>query len=239
MIILLKGKSGKRNRYGVTSLIMCNRSQILKGDRSAVLILSGGITRMSYAVQSEAQSYLKLAIESGLLEGTQRAFTEDYALDSFQNLLFSITRFHEIALAAGLSGRRSWPSKITVVGFEMKRRRFVELHRSALRWPEANFNYIGVDSSEPEGRQKGWEGEVSVLLSVKTATNKLQNKFGYTPYSEDLYGCHGQLLEKRKSRNPFLRVPPYYGTNTELLELLHYCPKGRHVFPGSLPWDSS
>lgn len=64
--------------------------------------------------------------------------TEDDALDSFQNLLFSIARFHEY------TGR--YPSRITVVGYEFKRRRFTELHRAALRWPEDRFRYIGIDA---------------------------------------------------------------------------------------------
>lgn len=63
--------------------------------------------------------------------------TEDDALDSFENLLFSIARFHEYT--------GHYPFKITVVGFEIKRRRFTELHRAALRWPEDRFHYIGID----------------------------------------------------------------------------------------------
>jgi hypothetical protein len=44
-----------------------------------------------------------------------RVATEEYALDSYQNLLFAIARFKEV------TGRR--PFKITVVGYGMKRRR--------------------------------------------------------------------------------------------------------------------
>ena len=39
-----------------------------------------------------------------------------------------------------------WPSRITVVGYEMKRRRFAELHRVALRWPADRFDYVGIDA---------------------------------------------------------------------------------------------
>lgn len=46
-----------------------------------------------------------------------RVTTEEFALDSYQNLLFGIMRFKEV------TGR--WPAKITVVGYEMKRRRSV------------------------------------------------------------------------------------------------------------------
>lgn len=44
-----------------------------------------------------------------------RAVTEEFAMDSYQNLLFAFARFHEV------TGR--WPAKVTVVGYGMKRRR--------------------------------------------------------------------------------------------------------------------
>jgi hypothetical protein len=86
-----------------------------------------------------------------------RATTEDHALDSFQNFLFSIARFHEY------TGR--YPEKITVVGYEMKRRRFTDLHRAALRWPLDKFDYIGVD---PEGEEGilAQQGEVCIPTMV-------------------------------------------------------------------------
>jgi hypothetical protein len=40
---------------------------------------------------------------------------EEYALDSYENLLFSIARFREV------TGR--WPEKITVIGYGMKQAR--------------------------------------------------------------------------------------------------------------------
>lgn len=68
-------------------------------------------------------------------------------------------RYHELAIAAGKSP--SWPEKITIVGFEMKRRRFVELHRAALRWPQDRFHYIGVDLADREKSEQAAQGEVS------------------------------------------------------------------------------
>ena len=108
---------------------------------------------------TEGESYLRLAQASSLLpspanEHFPRATTEDNALDSFQNLLFSIARFHEYT---GHS-----PATITVVGFEIKRRRFTELHRAALRWPEDRFRYVGIDA-EGEDLVPARNGEVRVL----------------------------------------------------------------------------
>jgi hypothetical protein len=80
-----------------------------------------------------------------------RATTENYAMDSYQNLLFSIARFREFT--------GYFPSKITVVGYEFKQLRFTELHREALRWPKKKFNYIGVDP-EHENDSNALNGEV-------------------------------------------------------------------------------
>jgi hypothetical protein len=80
-----------------------------------------------------------------------RVTTEEYALDSYQNLLFAIARFHEVT--------GGWPRKITVVGYGMKRRRsvleigfergadgrFEMLHARAIGWPEDRFEYLGID----------------------------------------------------------------------------------------------
>jgi len=44
-----------------------------------------------------------------------RVTTEEFALDSYQNLLFAIARFREVV--------GDWPKKVTVVGYGMKRRR--------------------------------------------------------------------------------------------------------------------
>ena len=113
---------------------------------------------------------MRLALAAGLVpslpsQGSRsrpvlRATTEDYALDSFQNLLYSIARFHEY------TGR--YPSHITVVGYEFKRRRFTELHRAALRWPRERFDYIGIDA-EGEELIKAQEGEVMSRHSLSCA----------------------------------------------------------------------
>lgn len=71
----------------------------------------------------------------------------------------------------------------------------------------------------------------------------LQNKNGYMPYSKDLYGCHGELLDKRRARNPFFRFHPYYTSAPELTKLLDWCPEAHDggmmaVYSGTLPWDN-
>jgi len=177
-----------------------------------------------------ALKYLRLALSSDFLQTSPlvsplshakptlfpftRATSENYALDSFQNLLFSIARFREY------TGR--WPEYITVVGYEMKKRRFEELHREALRWPADRFMYVGIDGK--------WEG-------ANAQEGELQN--GYKPYRQDMYGCHSNLLSKRRSRNPFSRFHSYYTSSPELGPLFDWCPNVRtRLFDGPLPWDS-
>ena len=57
-----------------------------------------------------------------------------------------------------------------------------------------------------------------------------------------MYGCHGLLLSKRRSRNPFARFHSYYSSAPELGALLNWCPSRADggqtaIFPGPLPWD--
>ena len=115
---------------------------------------------------------MRLALLSGLLPALDspsssraapvlRAATEGHALDSFQNLLFSLARFKEY------TGR--WPARVTVVGYEMKRRRFMELHRAALRWPEARFEYVGIDAEgDGDARSGGSAQQGEVRISPYT-----------------------------------------------------------------------
>jgi len=198
-------------------------------DERSLLVFSGGQTR-SESTTTEAESYLRLALSSILLQNSRfdspssqinptlfsftRATSENYALDSFQNLLFSIARFREY------TGR--WPEHITVVGYEMKRKRFEGLHREAIRWPADRFTYVGIDAE--------WEGPLVV-------EGEFQN--GYKPYTQDMYGCHSSLLSKRRSRNLFSRFHSYYTSTPELRALFDWCPDVRtRLFGGPLPWDN-
>ncbi|KAG8899579.1 hypothetical protein FRC01_010455, partial [Tulasnella sp. 417] len=145
-------------------------ARLVNSDAHALLVFSGGQTRPTSLI-TEAQSYHQLAVASKLLvsEGHHastlspalRTTAENFALDSFQNLLFSLARFHEVT--------GSYPTNITVVGFGMKKPRFQELHRKAIRWPEDRFRYIGIDV----------EGDTSLAYAG-------ESEFGYGPYSKDL-----------------------------------------------------
>ncbi|KAL3816559.1 LOW QUALITY PROTEIN: hypothetical protein ACHAXA_003799 [Cyclostephanos tholiformis] len=85
------------------------------------------------------------ASDSVVANSTVRARTvsEEYATDSFENMMFSICRFHEV------TGR--YPNKISLVSFTFKRRRFETLHADALRWPLDRFHYVGIDPPPSTG----------------------------------------------------------------------------------------
>ena len=61
----------------------------------------------------------------------ERVVSEEFARDSYENLLFSLCRFFE------MTGR--YPEKLTVVGFGFKEKRFTDLHRKAVRFPKERF----------------------------------------------------------------------------------------------------
>lgn len=149
-----------------------------------------------------------------------RVTTENFALDSFENLLFSIARFYEYTGA--------YPLKITVVGYEFKRKRFLELHAPALRWPTSRFlpggtrqfNYVGIDDE---------------------SMTAMPHDNAYDLFERDMYGCYGALLKKRRRRNASRRLDPYRSTAPQLAGLLDWCPtyesRLQGLYPGWLPWD--
>lgn len=54
----------------------------------------------------------------------------------------------------------------------MKKRRFEELHRKAIRWPEGKLNYVGIDSNKKHITDEAKKGEVRLHARAST-TRKL------------------------------------------------------------------
>lgn len=202
-------------------------------DPHSLLLFSGGETRAVTGPVNEGSSYFRVADALNLWNGPSagataeavadsaasnvraRTTAEEFATDSFQNLMFSICRFKEVT--------GSYPQKITVVSFSFKRKRFEELHAPALRWPSTQFHYIGADPDESTGFDlaKSTEGERNNAAR---------------PFETDLYGCHTDVLRhKRDNRNPFSRTPPYELTCPEMKVLLNWCGPGR-IPRSDVPW---
>lgn len=195
-------------------------------DPNSLLVFSGGQTRSGL---SEASSYYTIAAQTyGILPSKSvddhtsesmynRVTTEDFARDSFENLVFSLARFEQVTGHA--------PEKITIVGFEFKRKRFDLLHRMAIKWPVDKFDYIGIDAPQ--------DAPVSAAQEAAARKGELVNS--YKPFQKDLYGCHSPLIDKRIGRDAFRRSHPYF--TTSLAGLISHCPSdGLSLYDGPLAW---
>jgi len=202
-------------------------------DENSLLVFSGGETRSQTGPETEGGSYFRVADALQLWHGRDvfssdetvatneastvraRTATEEYATDSFENLLFSICRFREVT---GV-----YPTKISVVSFTFKQQRFETLHAGALQWARNRFHYVGVDPPASTGFN----------LEESSAGEK---KNSLVPFQTDPYGCHTDILQqKRKERNPYQRTAPYPLTCPEMKELLSWC--GPDLIPKSqVPW---
>lgn len=70
---------------------------ILEQDKDATLIISGGQTKQESGPISEALSYYQLATKlTNDIELVQRINTEEFARDSFENVLFLLCRYFEL-----------------------------------------------------------------------------------------------------------------------------------------------
>ena len=189
-------------------------------DATAMLMFSGGQTREEAGPNSEAGSYWRVAEAQRWWHHKHtvrwRTFTEDFARDSYENLLFSICRFRQI------TGR--YPALVRVVGFEFKRRRFVDLHRAAIRYDVSRFEYIGIDPPGADERKQHQLAAAEMRASV-------------LPFRADPYGCHVPLLTKRLGRNPFARAVPYPSGCSELRPLLSWC-SFELIRRSALPWGA-
>jgi hypothetical protein len=54
-------------------------------------------------------------------------------------------------------------------------------------------------------------------------------------YRQNIYGCTGELLQKRLARDPFAIGPPHHSRCPALKGLLSWC-SATELFPGSVPW---
>ena len=101
-----------------------------------ILIISGGYTRKEIK-KSEAQGMLDWTKDLGLnLENFlahKRIILEEYARDSFENLLFSICRFYQVF--------KIFPKEICIISWKFKENRIRTIAK-ALKIP--NFKYLAV-----------------------------------------------------------------------------------------------
>ena len=194
-------------------------------DRKALLLFSGGQTRYKAGPISEAQSYWMVANHFdwwGATGACLRTSTEEFARDSFENLLFGICRFFECV--------RNYPKEIRVVSWAFKQSRF-NLHREAINFPKSRFRFEGFNNPED-------------LLSATSG----EEKNAIIPFKRDPYGTEESSLsrsskdtgthlgDKRKERNPFNRQHSYELSCHDLAKLLRH--RGPQHYGGALPWNN-
>ena len=198
-----------------------------------------GATRFAAGPRSEAQSYRiaaevlglfdTLSASSAVFQGvaaplplSQRALTEDFARDSYENILFSLCRFHE------LTGR--YPEHVHIVGFEFKRHRLSVQHMRALRYPLDRVSYTGIDTDDSGGSESETFNADEARLG--------EQRYAVALFNKNQFGCEPSLLRKRQSRNPFNQNIPYGRGEScrELGELIQFCGPDNFTLP--LPWDT-
>ncbi|KAH8169291.1 DUF218 domain-containing protein [Sarocladium implicatum] len=151
---------------------------------TAVLCFSGGPTRKETR-ESEAQSYADLAAANdyfGLFPASSppQITIEDRALDSYHNILFSLTLFHS-------TFDRRWPSSLTIVSHGFKKTRLVNHHCVALKYDLNSVTFFGID---PPGLDEN--DDIGILKAVDE-------------WKEDPHGRGHRLRGKRRARNPWER----------------------------------
>lgn len=178
---------------------------LLKTDRQAALIISGGQTKAASGPILESYSYYRLGLAlfpNDWSSNSNRIFIEEHARDSFENVLFLICRFYELF--------QFYPTTVTIVGFEFKRQRFVNQHlRQALLFPFENIRYVG-NSPNPTYREREQRNRYFDELDASEALHA-RNLF-----EMDWYGRTDPLFSKKASRDPFKRCHGYTISNPSL-----------------------
>lgn len=178
--------------------------------KDVLVIFSGGQTSKEFGPKSEALSYFEASKHMGLDSENKNVALEEYARDSFENVLFSLCRFREVTGA--------YPEKFIVIGFEFKRERFQDEHRKAVRFPKERFEYIGFP--------KPTESIAEQLQLERSGT--------IPQFQNDPYGCEPPLSTKREERNFFQRQHSYETACPGMAGLFRACSK--HIYQGPLPW---
>ncbi|KAF7545045.1 hypothetical protein G7Z17_g9482 [Cylindrodendrum hubeiense] len=167
----------------------------LADDREgAVLMFSGGPTRKETQL-SEAQSYANIAAENGhwgLLPGNvsdDEIIVEERALDSYYNILFTLTLF--------FTRFQAWPTHMTIVSHGFKKQRLVDGHCTAIGFPLERVSFIGIDPP----------GMAALAVGGTAGSDKADAMRGVGmamgEWVSDPHGRGAGLAGKRAKRNPW------------------------------------
>ena len=241
-----------------------NISDTFGGPGLPMVVFSGGRTRPDAFDRSEGQSYVDIISSNpqrfpqarrllDVHEPNQSLmlprmiFSEQDARDSYENVLFGIARFYQVA------GR--FPDAISVIGFEYKRERIETYHRKALRWPMGKWPLESAPTSTntEKSRIKGVSAEGNdkhqhrfryigagdaAINSIAVDTNsRISDAATLEDTKADPYRCGPTGGATRMKRNPGRHGISYYSSvPPDVLKLMLHC--GPELFKGPLPWDN-
>ncbi|KAH7011400.1 hypothetical protein EDB80DRAFT_388317 [Ilyonectria destructans] len=160
----------------------------------SVLMFSGGPTRKESPL-SEAQSYANIAAKNGywgLLPSDisdEEIIVEDRALDSYYNVLFTLTLFY--------TRFHAWPTHMTIVSHGFKKERLVDGHCAAIGFPLERVSFIGIDPPGMAALAAGGAGsddKEDAMKGVGMAVGE---------WRSDPHGRGAGLAGKRAKRNPW------------------------------------
>ncbi|RDA87757.1 hypothetical protein CP532_2483 [Ophiocordyceps camponoti-leonardi (nom. inval.)] len=154
------------------------------------LVFSGFLTTLIGPTRrettlSEAQSYANLALENNHWTTTttttttapQNILLEERALDSYHNILYSLTLFHSL--------HALWPDSITVISHAFKLPR-LRAHCEAIGFRSVTF--VGIDPPALSSDAEAGGGGIAAALD---------------DWARDPHGRGPVLSAKRRARNPW------------------------------------
>jgi len=181
---------------------------------NSLLVYSGSATSSDAGDRSEASSYMDIAAYEnwwGAQDVGNRAFTERYALDSLQNMVYSLGEYR----------RRLgyYPERFIVVGWAFKAERYL-MHARDIAWCR-DFIYVRINNPPEEN---------GILSSALAGESQKRLALISDPYLRGYkWTC------QRETRNPFCYEEPYSQDVPELAPFINFLKgKGGYVEP---PWN--
>lgn len=209
--------TGKRGEHEIFISHVLSATFAVASRPEAFLIFSGGRTTDTERTEAQGYEQVHLGLDDAFGIGDRYA-REDYATDSFQNLLFSILRFRQVV--------GHYPRDITVITHAFKRDRILGVHAPALRWPTGR---IRLQGSDPPFTKT--EMEETVASERKAEDAFACNRYGVLP----------PLSDKRQARyfDPDAVEQFFQDLEPEARELLRYCNRAGDdlQLPERFPWQ--
>lgn len=165
-------------------------------DPDSLLLFAGGQTDVEAGPRTEGQGYWLVADHFawfGEPAVKARASTEEFSMDSLENVLFGICRFKEMTGA--------YPESMVAVGWKFKGERF-RMHCDAVRFPLERLRYEGV--GDPP------------LLERNLHFEELRRKM----FEADPFGRSAEAAAKKRARNFGRRQHGYLASCPEMREFL-------------------